>query len=308
MTEVFQAKAGIDFTHYLASCYGEPMVFHCHHYNTFLQQTIEDPEYLDTKPILTNAATSCAYYQLKEIFSTGKGFDSLESRFGVAETIFKTFGFGLLEDLKSQVTQNGGLVRTKMSHYGYIWKIKFGLRDTPVDFFTSGYLAGVAAAVYDKPVGYYIVEEKECVAKGDPACIFVVKVADDLLSIPESPGKGTLLTSMPLRERLPSNIDEPAILEALVKLPLTGNEEGLIPAFGVYLTRMYSNYYNLISYGFEELLIKKKGPHMKKVSRPLLVEAGHVCAFNTFGGIMESPEWYGLVVPMKSLTFMVFSI
>lgn len=30
----------------------------------------------------------------------------------------------------------------------------------------------------------------------------------------------------------------------------------------------------------------------------LLTEAGHVCAFNTFGGIMESAEWNGLIKPM----------
>ncbi|MBI5750200.1 MAG: hypothetical protein HZA00_13865 [Nitrospinae bacterium] len=298
MTEIFEPKIDIDSTRYLSICYGEPMVFHCHHYNVFLQQTIEDPEYLDTKPLLTNAAASCAYSQLKEMFSTEKGFDSPQSRFGAAESIFKTLGFGLLEGLKNQVTENGGLVRAKMSHYGYTWKIKFGLRDTPADFFTSGYLSGVMSAVYNKPAGYYVIEEKECAAKGDNACTFEVKAADSLLSIPKSPGKGSLLTRLPERERLPGNIDEPAILKALANLPLVGNEEGLIPAFGVYLTRMYSNYYNLISYGFEELLIKHKGPQMKNVSRPLLIEAGHVCAFNTFGGIMKSPEWYGLIFPM----------
>jgi hypothetical protein len=30
----------------------------------------------------------------------------------------------------------------------------------------------------------------------------------------------------------------------------------------------------------------------------VLTEAGHVCAFNTLGGIMQSSEWAGLVQPM----------
>jgi hypothetical protein len=30
----------------------------------------------------------------------------------------------------------------------------------------------------------------------------------------------------------------------------------------------------------------------------MFIQAGHICAFNTFGRIMSSPEWYSLVVPM----------
>lgn len=93
-------------------------------------------------------------------------------------------------------------------------------------------------------------------------------------------------------------VDEEKILAALATLPLGGNEEGLIPAFGVYLTRMYSGYYNRISYRFEKILQKKRGSAMQQIASPLLIEAGHVCAFNTFGGIMKSQEWDALVRPM----------
>ena len=30
----------------------------------------------------------------------------------------------------------------------------------------------------------------------------------------------------------------------------------------------------------------------------LLTEAGHVCAFNTFGGVMQSDEWNAMIKPM----------
>ena len=39
------------------------------------------------------------------------------------------------------------------------------------------------------------------------------------------------------------------------------------------------------------------GAFADKDSRDLFVEAGHMCAFHTWGGIMESEEWYGLIEP-----------
>jgi hypothetical protein len=79
---------------------------------------------------------------------------------------------------------------------------------------------------------------------------------------------------------------------------LEGNAQGMIPAFGVYLTRMYADYYNRISFAFERDLVAVSGREGIEVASRLFIEAGHVCAFNTMGGIMISPEWDGLVLPM----------
>ena len=32
----------------------------------------------------------------------------------------------------------------------------------------------------------------------------------------------------------------------------------------------------------------------------MFIQAGHICAFNTFGRIMSSPEWYKFIAPMCS--------
>ncbi len=95
-----------------------------------------------------------------------------------------------------------------------------------------------------------------------------------------------------------TRVDENAIIAAVATLPLNGNEQGFIPAFGVVLTRMYADYYNKISYRFERALQKAIGDDSSDIAAPLLVEAGHVCAFNTFGGIMQSDEWGAVVQPM----------
>ena len=92
-------------------------------------------------------------------------------------------------------------------------------------------------------------------------------------------------------------IDERAIVEAVSGLGIAGNDEGLIPAFGLYLTRHMADYYNRISYAAARRL-EREGDGISDDARVLLVEAGHVCAFNTFGGIMKSAEWDAVVRPM----------
>ena len=90
-------------------------------------------------------------------------------------------------------------------------------------------------------------------------------------------------------------IDERAVVSAIASLGIAGDEEGLIPAFGLYLTRHSADYYNRISYAVAREL---EGSGLEEDARALLVEAGHVCAFNTFGGIMQSAEWDAVVAPM----------
>lgn len=90
-------------------------------------------------------------------------------------------------------------------------------------------------------------------------------------------------------------IDEARVVEAIAGLGIRGNEEGLIPAFGLFLTQHSADYYNRISFAMAREL---EGSGLEEDARALLVEAGHVCAFNTFGGIMLSAEWDAVVAPM----------
>lgn len=92
-------------------------------------------------------------------------------------------------------------------------------------------------------------------------------------------------------------IDEAKVVAAVSGLGITGNEEGLIPAFGLYLTQHLADYYNRISFALAREL-ESSSAEVVDDARALLVEAGHVCAFNTFGGIMQSAEWDAVVAPM----------
>lgn len=92
-------------------------------------------------------------------------------------------------------------------------------------------------------------------------------------------------------------IEEKAIVAACSQLPLAGNEDGLIPAFGLYLSRHYADFYNASS--FETVrYIEAHEPAAITETETGLIEAGMLCAFYTFGGIMLSQEWEAVVMPM----------
>lgn len=92
-------------------------------------------------------------------------------------------------------------------------------------------------------------------------------------------------------------INEDLIISACSQLPLVGNEDGLIPAFGLYLTQHYADFYNYSSFETINYLEKHQPDTVAKAEEGLR-EAGRICAFYTFGGIMLSQEWEAVVMPM----------
>jgi hypothetical protein len=90
-------------------------------------------------------------------------------------------------------------------------------------------------------------------------------------------------------------INEKAIVDALSKMAIVGNEEGLIPAFGVYLTNMYTDYYNDLSFELER---EMQSAGLAPVVGTLLIDAALQCGYNTFHGISTSAEWKALIEPM----------
>lgn len=283
----------LDVEHRRCVVGGEPAIFHCHHYNCFLQRSILDAEDIESRPFLVGAAAEVAYAQLRELFAA-RELSEPAARARLASEVFRWAGFGAI-DLAS-LGAGGGLLETPYSHYSLGWKSKFGASGAPVAFFDAGWVAGALAAIHDLPLGSYAVEQTACVAMGAERNAYRLTRGAANYDVWESVGVGALSTHEP-RPVPATNVDYDGILAAVSQLPLVGNAEGSIPAFGVYLTRHYANYYNRISFEFERRLIAAFGEAGREVAEPLLVEAGHVCAFNTFGGIMTSTEWDALIRP-----------
>ena len=94
-------------------------------------------------------------------------------------------------------------------------------------------------------------------------------------------------------------IDEDAVIEGVQQLGLEGGENGLILEFGVALTYGFADYYAALEYEAERLFqTEASDEFVLQAARELFIEAGHICGFNTLGGIMKSEAWDAVVMPM----------
>ena len=197
---------------YLASIAGEPHVFHCHHYNCFLQKSIVDQAALfDVKRLLTDAAAEVVYSELSGIKAAGD----------TADVLFGQLGFGVL-DAKA-LTAQGGTATVKGSHYALGWLSKFGKASEPVCYFVSGFIEASARQKFGTA---FQVRETACVASGASTCTFEVKPGGRA-TLPPSVGMGTLAEFAPRPAfATQTSVDEKAIITACAGLPLAGTTEG----------------------------------------------------------------------------------
>ncbi|MBI2569985.1 MAG: hypothetical protein HYV63_23515 [Candidatus Schekmanbacteria bacterium] len=284
----------LDAAHRRCFVGGEPMLFHCHHYNTFLQRSIQDAYYIESRPFLIGGAAEVAHAQLLSLFRE-LHLESAAERMAVASELYRWAGFGTFD--LSSLGPDGGSVATTSSHYAMAWRAKWHGASSPVCLFASGWLAGAAAAVFGLPNGSFNVSHETCRASSEsPTCIFELARAAANYPVFAPVGAGPLTEHRP-RSIDTAPVDYEGIFGALTGMEIVGDANGVIPAFGVFLTRHYANYYNRISFEFLRSAIAQFGDAGREVVEPLLIEAGHVCAFNTFGGIMTSSEWDALIRP-----------
>ena len=299
----------------------EPMVFHCNHYNRFLQLVVEDCHYIKREPILTQSATDVARRQLTAHFTARPELTRAE-RLAYAQAVYQYCGFGQLPLADLPASQQGYQLVETHSHYGQALRLNYGKRGWPGEFFDLGYALGALAAVDNQNFGGKIFDE--AISMGFEATTLHLTPTENALtpcSVIAQPPLPPEADRIPERE-IGLHIDEAGIIAAVAGLPLFGNSVGLIPAFGVNLTRHYADYYNLVSFRFERALeqalsthrylgemlwyeypslffYKDKFSHLqgRELASTLLVEAGHICGFNTMGGIMRSDAWYELIAP-----------
>jgi hypothetical protein len=271
--------------------FSAPVVLHCNHYNAYLQRTVLDPDYIDCRDILADAAAMTYFSPLRQL-AAAQAQPVASALLVQCAQLFSFSGFGLLDFSATSV--QGGMVSSASSHYAQAWKKKFGIAKEPVAFFDAGFISAALSVAYGKPLGNYLVVQRTCISMGAQTNTFEV-VLNRARALESSPAWSVDDCATPARS-VHTTVDEDAIVRALASMPIVGNAEGLIPVFGVVLTRMAADYYNRISFEFERRLEVATGDNT--LGALLLVEAGHSCAFNTFGGIMTSPEWKALIQPM----------
>ena len=254
---------------------GLSRVYHCNHYNAHLQMSVLMSEGIDNhqpQKLLTDAVTPL----ILALKATGYTDKDLIHEFSFC-------GYGKLRPIDDK---HWG---TPSSHYSQ--SIYLHGKAMKTCFFNTGYIQGITETYG---------EEICCQQLGDKADLFTTsdKTVDtaDYLTIEHD------LTAVPERFDFPdcqdfdTTVDEQQIIQAVTGLPLHGNlgqhDDGLIHAFGVVLTNHFADYYNRISYETYFKMIKAGIPDGD--TKEIFIQSGHICAFNTFGGIMSSPEWHAV--------------
>ncbi len=256
-------------------------VYHCNHYNAHLQMAVLLAEGVevefDPRRLLRDTAASLVHILKQRGYTT----PDLEAE-------FVWCGFGCFHQ--------SGPTRVEMpsSHYG---QSAYLLGQPALGcYFNAGFLQGMAGR-----------EVTEVACRHQKAESDTFEIGASI----QAPGNPLLnpppFTQIPERfaftgcEVTGTPVDEDKITAAVATLPLFGKTpkeggDGLIPAFGVVLTNHYADYYNIISYDAYRRMVSAGVP--EDMAREAFIQCGHVCAFNTFGGIIESPEFHGLVTPM----------
>jgi hypothetical protein len=89
-------------------------------------------------------------------------------------------------------------------------------------------------------------------------------------------------------------IDRNRIIEAMSKIEIQGNEDGLIAGFNVLVQQLPAAFWN----GFAERLFRSVSGDSVEAVEWLLVNAAHECGYHTGYGIITSEEWKAIVEPL----------
>jgi hypothetical protein len=89
-------------------------------------------------------------------------------------------------------------------------------------------------------------------------------------------------------------IDRKKVIEDMSKVNVIGDQDGLIPAFGVLINQLPASFWNT----FAEKITNMVPPDLYEAAAELLVNAAHECGYHTGWGIINSEEWKAIVAPM----------
>lgn len=212
----------------------------------------------------------------------------------IAMKLFRFMGNGRLEILADET---GGKASGEYLHYSYCWQEKYGKsvkRMHALNTFAAGYTAAVEVAFATARESVEA-KEVECLGLKDPGCKFKINPAsstgDTHPFVDQEACLRAYRDTQGLNEEKIRNIAEGL---RNFTADVEGDERGLVQAFGVFIAMHLPGYYNRISYD-AEILLRERAKDSLEVYRSLLRESGHVCVFNTFGGLLLSAEWEGLI-------------
>lgn len=276
---------------------GSAIAVHSHHYHFQLQNTLDLTDFIDGGE-LTRKTAKWAMQSLFTARFAGKK-PAPKEVLTFASELFHTMGFGTLS------LPDGEQSNAPTNMYADGWTAAHGYRGekrTKCNF-PAGYIAGALSAAYNTN---FEVTETQCKAQGAPRCVFVAKDMGGA-SAPAAYETRPSMVAGPAPAAAPAsgaafthNIDEAGIMNAVLGLPLMGDDKfGLVEKFGVLVNWTPQQFYSGLEYNFiNQLAGYDLG--LERSAEELLHFDGEACALNTLHGITRSAEWAGLVKPQLS--------
>lgn len=274
-------------------------VYHCHHFNLFHDQTVEDALGEAEAFEVRSRAAADAVRPLLAGLVEGTGASLPTERLQLASRLFPWMGHGKLD---LHTTPEGGHAHGEYLHYSFAWREKYGSkisRRHPIDAFAAGYAAAATEVAFGLEPGSLQAAEGGCYVCREPSCRFEVS-AQGGQETPNEIGRRVVERAV----AAPAGGREEAAIEEIARglkdfvLGVEGDERGLVQGFGIYITRHLTSYYNATAFDTIHR-IEASSPQMTPVVEGLFGESGHVCAFYTIGNILLSPEWEAMVGPVR---------
>lgn len=296
----FQGAWAISGQRGLFSFAEQPVYFHSHHHDIFLDQSVGDALGGEGWAVRRQAAFEAMYPMLVSVFAD-LGATGPAEKLALASELFSAMGCGAL---RFSLNAEGGTARGEALFFGQSFQQKYGaqLRNKRVlDAYTSGFISAAATLSYPSDWGVFEAEEISCTGRSDEACDFVISRR------PERARFGAELTRSFMGLSNPSEMEgRPSIPDAgipstepepLPQTPadrliqgLAADAGGVLSAFGARLVLMPIMYTNQIAFDTMHL-VEKRVPELSPVFASLVREAAQMDAFYLLGGVCASPEY-----------------
>lgn len=278
-------------------------VYHCHHFNLFHDQTVEDALGEEQAFKVRCLAAADAVRPLLAGLVQGAGANSATERLALAGRLFPWMGHGRLE---FQTNAQGGQARGEFLHYSFSWREKYGAkisRRHPIDAFAAGYVAAATEVAFDLAPGSMASNETSCYVLREPSCQFDLQAKSVAPQPPPAIGRAAVENHVaaPMSGEGEDEIQKIASGLKDYLIGVAGDDRGLVQGFGLYVTRHLAAYYNATAFDTIHY-IEQNNPATTPVVEELFGESGHVCAFYTCGNILMSPEWEAMVGPVRGET------
>ncbi len=154
---------------------GALVSLHCHHFNCGLLKGLEELQGIDGLELFVKTTEEVYNHFFRSYLARHPEIKTPEEKLAAAAAMYHFFGYGHLD--LSQLSEKGGEVKAYSSYYVTAWLAKYGRRKQKVCYFTCGFLAGIMTAIFERPLGSYLVKEKKCLILGDQFCLFQVEEA-----------------------------------------------------------------------------------------------------------------------------------